>query len=331
MGTAQAGISVTSGPRPFNPFRDLPAVASLLARAFGPELELESESGARFVHWMNRLPALAWTWIGFEAWFDGNLGGYVWVEDGRVVANATVAPLTSSGRQWVLSNVAVLEEWRGRGIGRSLVRACLRHVAERGGERVLLQVWQSNKAAGHIYESEGFRAIGRTWRLTAMGAIGVLPVATLEAPGWIWRRFHPGDRAALATLAAGLGTVDTQVLRSQAGGAFDLGPGDWLRALLGLPSGGTRMTLRQGERVRGGLALRPAPRGWRRLTLVVAPSVETETGGLVSGAVARELARREHRPVLVDLADSLPTVRQALVEIGFQETDALVQMALDRL
>lgn len=58
-------------------------------------------------------------------------------------------------------DVAVREEYRGRGIGRALVMAALRLFQERGAARVFLEVRVSNGAAITLYRSLGFRDSGR--------------------------------------------------------------------------------------------------------------------------------------------------------------------------
>ncbi|MBZ0115297.1 MAG: GNAT family N-acetyltransferase [Thermoanaerobaculia bacterium] len=60
-----------------------------------------------------------------------------------------------------LFGMAVLPEFGGRGIGRSLVEAVIAEVAARPGMRVLqLTVTESNGAARRLYESCGFQAFG---------------------------------------------------------------------------------------------------------------------------------------------------------------------------
>lgn len=63
----------------------------------------------------------------------------------------------------------VRREWRGQGIGRQLLTACLSLAKEGKLERIELQVFADNTAAIRLYESVGFRreglkARGRKWR-----------------------------------------------------------------------------------------------------------------------------------------------------------------------
>ncbi len=58
-------------------------------------------------------------------------------------------------------NICVREDLRNRGVARALMHALLQHADERGMRSVFLEVRPSNPAAMHLYESMGFRLIGR--------------------------------------------------------------------------------------------------------------------------------------------------------------------------
>jgi len=329
----QVRSSANSGLRPFNPFRDLPTVTLLLARAFGSELKLESAATARFLRWVVRFPPLAWIWPGFEAWFDSSLAGFVWVEDGRVVGNANVAPLSSGVGQWVLSNVVVAPSFRGRGIGRSLVETCLEHVSCQGGERVLLQVWRSNAVAVHLYESRGFQTMGHMWRLTLAADSRAVDSHPAQCPaGWSWRRVKAADNLALAGLAASMGSHQVQALRPSAVTVFrrDLRelPGV-LSAWVGLSDPPARRVLCEGASVRAAVASRPGWGQWQRLTILLSPSAQEVAAPCVAAQAALMASSRRKRSVVCDLPDSMPLLRDELLSVGFIETDALLQMTLE--
>jgi [ribosomal protein S18]-alanine N-acetyltransferase len=59
-----------------------------------------------------------------------------------------------------LLNIAVHPEQRGRGIGRALLRECIRGAAQAGSVRIHLEVRAGNDEAQRLYRSEGFAAIG---------------------------------------------------------------------------------------------------------------------------------------------------------------------------
>lgn len=58
-------------------------------------------------------------------------------------------------------SVAVLPEYRGRGIGTKLFGELLKNCKQRGANAVTLEVRPSNTAAIKIYESFGLKSVGR--------------------------------------------------------------------------------------------------------------------------------------------------------------------------
>ena len=72
------------------------------------------------------------------------------------------------GGMWLLfeeahvTNVAIMPEYRGQGRGKRLMLAMMRHAAKRGGEKMTLEVRESNAVAQKLYaglefEQNGFR------------------------------------------------------------------------------------------------------------------------------------------------------------------------------
>ena len=53
-------------------------------------------------------------------------------------------------------------ELQGRGIGRKLMEAALRHPRLAGARRIFLQVWEENERALRLYEHLGFERLGTT-------------------------------------------------------------------------------------------------------------------------------------------------------------------------
>ena len=92
------------------------------------------------------------------------------VEGERVVGACDVRPREAKGFTHVGElGMYVRKAWRGRGIGKRLLAACLSLAREGGLEKVELQVFADNAAAIRLYESAGFRheglkARGRKWR-----------------------------------------------------------------------------------------------------------------------------------------------------------------------
>ena len=68
------------------------------------------------------------------------------------------------GEELMINNVAVATDHRGRGLGRTLVRAALDEGVQEGCRVAWLEVRPSNAAAVHLYETLGFSTVGRRRR-----------------------------------------------------------------------------------------------------------------------------------------------------------------------
>jgi ribosomal protein S18 acetylase RimI-like enzyme len=187
--TAAAAVRASrTGLRPVDPRRDLSQLADVIEIAFADSLD---PAGRRMAAEMRRYGRLGWL-----GWLVGHLflppaaypHGYVWVNDGRVVANASLMPVQGAPERWVLANVAVDPKFRRRGIARSLVGACLDMARRRGVREVVLQVKSDNTGARRLYESFGFaaRATRVTWR-------GARPGASTEIRGAVMARQRRPD------------------------------------------------------------------------------------------------------------------------------------------
>jgi ribosomal protein S18 acetylase RimI-like enzyme len=66
----------------------------------------------------------------------------------------------NGGSEWELENLAVLDEFRRRGIARELVATLVAHARSLAAERIFLEVRASNAPALQLYETCGFQAIG---------------------------------------------------------------------------------------------------------------------------------------------------------------------------
>jgi GNAT superfamily N-acetyltransferase len=111
-------------------------------------------------------------------------GCLVWREEGETIGFVTAIRYASSG--WI-GNLIVAQEWRGKGIGRSLLREALSSLILDGASTV----WLTASASGEpIYAAAGFKGIDAIcrWR-------GEVPVnATTPEPVLI-KGLHNIDRA----------------------------------------------------------------------------------------------------------------------------------------
>ncbi len=67
----------------------------------------------------------------------------------------------SSGPEWELENIAVLSQFRRRGLGRELLHALLAAARLQAAERIYLEVRESNDAAIRLYQGSGFQLLSR--------------------------------------------------------------------------------------------------------------------------------------------------------------------------
>ncbi len=81
--------------------------------------------------------------------------GYIWEEDGQPVGVCNIFRQGAS-QQWMIGNVAVLPEYRRRGLARKLVQACVELAIERGAQQIVLDVIDGNVPAYELYKSMGF-------------------------------------------------------------------------------------------------------------------------------------------------------------------------------
>jgi ribosomal protein S18 acetylase RimI-like enzyme len=149
-----------TGVRPLEGARDLGGVAEVLAEAFRGEMDSAGKRAVSEMHAIGRLGPLAWWLDLFAPIGEGFSPGFVWVEDGRIVGNATVRRTPAFGRGHIVGNVAVLPDYRGHGIGRQLMQACLERARDEGSEWVALEVRADNMPARHLYLSLGFQQTG---------------------------------------------------------------------------------------------------------------------------------------------------------------------------
>lgn len=324
MALAHADVAAATGLRPFNPFRDLRAVASLLVRIFGAEMKLESGGRSRSLAWAIRFPGLAWLWLGFDAWFDTSLYGFVWEEQGRVVANASIAPLPDCGRHWVLSNVAVEPQWRHRGIATALVSAALDCAATHGCTRLLLQVWQGNAAAVRLYERFGFRKTGSICRLRLSPGAALADGGVCRAAAQ-WRSARPRDLFELSRIADAMTSQDLQSLRRLNARAFESGGLlVWLLEGMRLMRCRPRRVLLRDGRAVGGVALAPASEP-ARVVVLLRPDEQA-----LAGCVAQEALSVEHgsSEALCDVPGNMTALVEALQAAGAELVDELLHMAV---
>lgn len=190
------GAAPARGLYPLDLTRDLSDVVRLIEEGFAGELDPQGRAMLAQMQELTRRPA--W-WLKQNA-YELQLEGFVWRENGRVVGNASLrraAPWSNGG--WMIGNVVVDEAYRGRGIGRALMQACLLEAQRKGGRWVGLEVRSNNTPARTLYEHLGFTAVGEMIHWLHPGR-PPLPHRAKPASS-LWRAARPEDAPVWYNLA----------------------------------------------------------------------------------------------------------------------------------
>jgi diamine N-acetyltransferase len=93
-------------------------------------------------------------------------GGYLLLEvDGEPAGLAQLLareaqPAVTGAQPVELSKIYLLDKWIGRGLGTTLMQACVDEARRRGYQTLWLGVWEHNPRAIGFYEKWGFLAVG---------------------------------------------------------------------------------------------------------------------------------------------------------------------------
>ena len=149
----------TTGPRPIKLHRDTSQVVELLAVAFDLPLR-------RAHNYYQLVPE-----FGYGALVNRLKGqaihppGFVWEENGRIVANVSFIPTNTMG-YYFIANVGVHPNFRRQGIAYRLMEETIQWARQHHEQSLFLQVDEKNIGAIHLYEALGFDHMGAvtTWR-----------------------------------------------------------------------------------------------------------------------------------------------------------------------
>ncbi|MDX2138659.1 MAG: GNAT family N-acetyltransferase [Chloroflexota bacterium] len=157
-------ISTQDGIRPVNLRTDLAPLADLIELAFSDTMDNNGRAAVREMRTLSRMRPVLHTLLGVNELVQGISLGYVWVEGGRLVGNVSLYPADiprKLGKTWIIANVAVHPDYRGRGIARQLMRVSMDAIRKRG-VAAILQVDADNAIAEGLYSRLGFRR-ERAW------------------------------------------------------------------------------------------------------------------------------------------------------------------------
>ncbi len=320
---AAAARRRAEGLQPFDPFRHLGPVAELMVLVFAGELG----PGAR--HTLRRMRRIA-RWGGFSLWLWGTESGawaapgFVWLERGRVVGNISLRRAAFPGG-WMVGNVAVHPEWRGRGIGWALTEAAVEAATERGASWIGLEVRADNDVARALYERMGFKAVGTMLELARPSG---LPWPQSDPAPVNLRRARTADSGALYRLAQeGLSRLHREVVEVRSS-AYRAGLEVRLAARLEGCQEDWWLAQDEGRTVG---ALRLSSRWSARWHQVEVLTLRERLDDLGPRLVAAGLAVLSHRRPW-ETTTALPGPREALepafAAAGFRRARHLVQMRL---
>lgn len=150
--------------RPFNWPADLETLESLSYESFqypeNPEWSMQADDleniSAEFRTIRRMWPLVRAILLVYPHFIDV-VSGYVWEEGGEPVGYIMLRPTAMMGSPaWEISRVAVLPDYRRRGIAHQLVEAGLELAKERGAKTITLSVFTENLPAYKFYEGMGF-------------------------------------------------------------------------------------------------------------------------------------------------------------------------------
>jgi len=87
----------------------------------------------------------------------------------KEVGVGTIQGLRSGPVHGAIQNIGVIESWRGRGVGKELIRRALRGFHLTGCRTVTLEVTTHNLRAIDLYESVGFKTIETIYKYSFVG------------------------------------------------------------------------------------------------------------------------------------------------------------------
>lgn len=318
-----------SGLRPLDPSRDFSQLADVIEVAFAEEMSPGAEVVMRDLRMMARMRPVFWLFSHITpSTMADSFGGYVWEEDGQVVGNTTLTRLDEMGSQWIISNVAVLPDYRRRGIAKALVVAAMQQARERGGQRVMLHVRSDNDAARLLYEALGFRFVESSTELFAptihRNELYAPEGVTVREP--VVERWQEAYELARATIPSAVQML--RPLRPAAYRVREPSVGEKFRVALGLPHR-ERLWCELEGHVVALMTLDEQKSG--RFGALVEVIQHPRVRGRVESVIVNEIGKRlgGSHDVRATIAASLTELRAALTHIGFYEIRTLDQMVAE--
>lgn len=150
------------GLRPFKLPHDLSVLRELLPPSFqypeNPSWSLQDDDVQQLVEMYGSIRRM-WPLLNLAQLIVPSLRdvmrGFVWEEDGQPVGMVNILRDGMTDK-WIIANVAVLPDYRRRGIARQLIEATLEYARGRDAATITLDVIDGNLPAFKLYEMLGF-------------------------------------------------------------------------------------------------------------------------------------------------------------------------------
>ncbi len=152
--------------RVMDPRYDLDEIANLIEVCFSATMD---EDGYAYLRQMRKSAQEARILRWMTSYADENplpVSGLVWMDGNKIIGNLSLIPMQKDNQKiFLIANVAVLPEYRGKGISKELTYAALEYTQKQGVASTWLQVRNDNPVAYTLYRETGFieRSRRTTW------------------------------------------------------------------------------------------------------------------------------------------------------------------------
>jgi hypothetical protein len=265
----------------------------------------------------------------FEAWTLDGAPGYIWVQDGNVIGNASVQRNAMRRDTWIIGNVATHPDHRNRGIAGQLIQACIDHATRRRASHVALQVTLGNENATRLYRQMGFVDTGTvvhyrrpSLRMQPLGKNDPWANPCVMAGG-----AHRKKIVAWAGFAVPPGVTYADTVDPA---QYELGWAWTLRNILGGSPERWWIAGTDAANLAGAARTRVNNDGpEHHLELILGPNADARDANALVRAGLLRLQDRVSKPIYAAQARPHPIAHQALKTHGFEVLRELVHMQLN--
>ncbi|MBN1935569.1 MAG: GNAT family N-acetyltransferase [Anaerolineae bacterium] len=151
--------------RPIDIRRDLPALSELIEVSFADELSRRGGDFSAELDSARRMVPLIRLLGRFSNSFQHILDGFVWEDEGRIVASVVVQKMGNDPTRWLIGTVATHPKYRRQGLARKLTMQAIEHARSCGARTCVLDVRAENAPAYNLYRGLGFTHYDSTTEL----------------------------------------------------------------------------------------------------------------------------------------------------------------------